>query len=791
MTSIEPNAKPSGILAACVFLAILFIACLSIYLIMPPSPLPADAPPREFSAKRAIEHDYAIATEPHPAGSPANDKVEAYIYNTLRSMDVDAKIERSYYVNGHSVGERRMVLGRIKGTVPKNAFAMMAHYDSVPYGPGAADDCGGVIAMLEIARALKAGPNPMNNIIFVFTDAEESGMLGARAFKEHPVFEDVKVLLNFEARGNQGTSMMFETSPGNAWLIEQLKKAPGYPCASSLMYDVYKRMPFASDLNVLKPLTIQALNIAFVDNFPHYHTQNDNPKNFSLASLQHHGEYGLGLARHFGNTPLDDIPKTDDAIYFNAFGYHLFDYPLSWGRPLAILAALTLLAAVVIGFIRKRLTLGGLIGGILAFGICAACTALFTAFLLMIVLGPAKFLGLYTKDILYLPDLQGFYQNDLYGTAFAASSMCMIALVAMFFMRFLRVENLAVGALAWWLALLAVFEKLLPGGSYLAMWPLFFSAIGLGVLFLLPNREGPAPWAIALTTAFALPGIAMFAPMYRAFLSSLLILFAPGLSLIIVLMLGLTIPQLYLITRPNRWWLPALSGTLAALLIVYGLATGGYTPLQPKLNAVSYALNVDTAEAFWLSNDVEIDEWTSQFFPPGTERAPLEDIVKEPVWKAPAPIANLTGAQFKILNDKILGTPSTSSANKNKREVTLRITSPDKTARLNLERETGARIHSAKLFGKDIDGSDDHWGIWFNLFPSNGATIRLVTDADKPLVLKTREQMYGMPDVPGVKPRPDWMACEPNTVRHGQPLRGNHIWVTRTETFPPPASTNP
>jgi Zn-dependent M28 family amino/carboxypeptidase len=30
----------------------------------------------------------------------------------------------------------------------------MAHYDSTPHGPGAADDAGGVGAALEIARAL-------------------------------------------------------------------------------------------------------------------------------------------------------------------------------------------------------------------------------------------------------------------------------------------------------------------------------------------------------------------------------------------------------------------------------------------------------------------------------------------------------------------------------------------------------------------------------------------------------------------------------------------------------------
>ena len=51
----------------------------------------------------------------------------------------------------------------------------MAHYDSVPFGPGAADDGAGVVTLLETARALKAGPPLKNDVIFLFTDGEEAG----------------------------------------------------------------------------------------------------------------------------------------------------------------------------------------------------------------------------------------------------------------------------------------------------------------------------------------------------------------------------------------------------------------------------------------------------------------------------------------------------------------------------------------------------------------------------------------------------------------------------------------
>jgi hypothetical protein len=49
----------------------------------------------------------------------------------------------------------------------------------VPTGPGASDDGSGVAALLETARALAIGTPLRNDVIFLFTDAEEVGLLGA------------------------------------------------------------------------------------------------------------------------------------------------------------------------------------------------------------------------------------------------------------------------------------------------------------------------------------------------------------------------------------------------------------------------------------------------------------------------------------------------------------------------------------------------------------------------------------------------------------------------------------
>ena len=61
---------------------------------------------------------------------------------------------------------------------------MVAHYDSVPSSPGAGDNAASVAAILEAIRALKAGSALRNDLIVLFTDGEELGLLGAKGFVE-------------------------------------------------------------------------------------------------------------------------------------------------------------------------------------------------------------------------------------------------------------------------------------------------------------------------------------------------------------------------------------------------------------------------------------------------------------------------------------------------------------------------------------------------------------------------------------------------------------------------------
>lgn len=93
--------------------------------------------------------------------------------------------------------------------------------------------------------------------------------------------------------------MLFETSSNNRPLIETFARADVHPIASSLFYSLYKLLPNDTDFTAFRPSGVPGLNFAFGENLQSYHSRLDTSGNLSPASLQHHGEHMLALAREF------------------------------------------------------------------------------------------------------------------------------------------------------------------------------------------------------------------------------------------------------------------------------------------------------------------------------------------------------------------------------------------------------------------------------------------------------------------------------------------------------------
>ncbi|MCL4539279.1 MAG: M20/M25/M40 family metallo-hydrolase, partial [Bacteroidetes bacterium] len=302
-------------------LSIAAIIFCSIYSLQPPAPVPATAPDSLFSADRAAGYIKEIARTPHPLGSPAILKVRKYIVGQIEAIGIhpylDSAVVTGSYEGIHYAASVVNIIARLRGSDNTKAVLLMAHYDSAPASPGASDDGSGVATILETLRALKASHPLKNDVMTVFTDGEEPGMMGAQALVENDsLLKQIGVVLNFEARGTSGPSLMFETSDGNDWLIKQFVDSSPDPVATSLAYDMYRHLPNNTDFSRLKSKGVAGLNFAFIGNLEHYHSELDNYSNIHESSIQHDGTYAIALAKYFGNIPLPG-PKSPNDIYFN------------------------------------------------------------------------------------------------------------------------------------------------------------------------------------------------------------------------------------------------------------------------------------------------------------------------------------------------------------------------------------------------------------------------------------------------------------------------------------------
>lgn len=337
---ISPRARAFSLLA----LVLTLLTLVSTHRYAGTPPRAATDPPVQFSAARALlTHARVLGDRPHPTGSAANAEVRARLLTELSGLGLVPRVLTAWQCGRFACALVHDVFAISKGSGGDGALLLAAHYDSVPAGPGAADDGAGVATLLEVTRALRAGPALAHDVILLFSDGEEIGLLGAAAFAGDPVMRDVRAVLNVEARGSRGPAMMFEAPVDAAPLIEALARADR-PVSTSAFAFAYRQMPNDTDFSVFRDRGVPGLNFAFTEGIEHYHTPDDDRAHLDPRSLQHVGDTVLATTRALAErSPL--VARGGTVAWFDVLGLVLVRYPRGLAVPLALVAALFLAMA--------------------------------------------------------------------------------------------------------------------------------------------------------------------------------------------------------------------------------------------------------------------------------------------------------------------------------------------------------------------------------------------------------------------------------------------------------------
>ncbi len=747
--------------AAGALLLIVALVYLAIRAVQPPRAAPANARATDFSAGRALEDLKVIAQRPHPTGSEENGRVRAYLLERLRAMGVDPQVQTAtpptrpgpiFPVTVHNIATVHNILARLPGTSSTRPILLAAHYDSVPAGPGASDDGAGVVTLLETLRALKAGPPLRNDVILLFTDGEERGLLGAKAFVDkHPWAKTGALTLNFEARGSCGASAMFETSKQNGWLVRQFAQAAPRPVASSLFYEAYKRLPYGTDFSTFKRAGLEGLNFAYAGCWPRYHTGRDDVEDLDLRSLQHHGSNALALTRHFGNLDLSNV-RGEDRVYFTVPGAGVVSYPESWAVPAALVALAAFATLLVVG-LRRRIWLWPAV--VYGFGWVGA------SLLASAGVSELAWRALTRSGLIGLLPYGMAYKSEQVALGLLGITLGITAALYAGFRKIADAQDMAVGALVWWAVLAPCAAWWLPGGSYLFLWPLVLALFPMGFAAAQESREGGAKSVLI----WLLPAAGGALLLSHALYLIMILLSTSGLILetfLAVLLVGFLAPLIELegghgsppLRARAKWLLPAGAAILGLGLVASAVLTVQFDAHHPRADSIFYYLDSDSGKASWVSLDRAPDAWTSQFFSRQVERTRLEDFLplQGSVVTSPAPAASLPAPGLLVLDDLTIG---------ERRLLRLEAISRRQAPYLWLSVEKG-EILEAKVNGKPaghepntaVVGPWPPWALFYSGLPKEGITLTVEIQAQQPLVLRVTDETSGLPSLEGAAPRP-------------------------------------
>ncbi|HYN88531.1 MAG TPA: hypothetical protein VER55_08365, partial [Ardenticatenaceae bacterium] len=354
------------------------------------------------------------------------------------------------------------------------------------------------------------------------------------------------------------------------------------------------------------------------------------------------------------------------------------------------------------------------------------------------------------------------YNADLFWLGFASLAIAATTTLYNWLRQRIGLGDLALGALFWPLLSMIFVSLFLPAASYSLTWPLLSSLLGLAALFVL--RAGPAlRWQRFVVLALsAIPILLLFAPGLNGVTLPVGLLFPPMVivfALVLVLLLGLLVPHLEALARPNPWAVPGSTAALGLLLLLFGSLTAGFDARHPQPNDIFYALDATTRQAIWASGDEAPDAWTAQFLGTNPTKGSVAGYLpgeSSALLYSEAPPVALPAPDVTLLDTRIRG---------GVRTLRLRITAPVDATFFDLIVPDKSLVKGASVNGRPVpdglsgNGASAPWSLRYWNPPADGVEVALDIDGAEAVTLAATVATRGLPSVPGTSstPRPPEM----------------------------------
>jgi hypothetical protein len=270
----------------------------------------------------------------------------------------------------------------------------------------------------------------------------------------------------------------------------------------------------------------------------------------------------------------------------------------------------------------------------------------------------------------------------------------------------------------------------------------------------------------------ALPGVALLTPTIYLLFTAMGLNALAAVGVLVVMVVGLLIPQLAAVTATRRWLLPAGAALAGLALLSGGSLARGFDDTHPRPDNIFYALDANSGQAVWASGDRAPDPWTAQFLK-RAERGALVGYVPQQLNNMlinTAPALPLSPPAIELLDDSTAG---------GTRSLKLRVTSPRMAQVLTVYVDSDAAVQEATLDGRRLDDAPARWRMSYYAPPAEGFELTLRVKPSEPLKLRVMDRSYGLPDVAGagLVQRPAWSMPSASLLYSDQSL------VNKSYTF--------